>query len=162
MIERWLALPENPVRHIAGLSMGGYGAMKLGLSEPKRFASIGSFSGVLDLVNVTQQPISEDIQHDIEIAFGDLNAVEGTANDLMTLIKQKYLPYLYITCGTEDSLLEGNRTLVSQLVKTHENLEYYEMPGGHEWALWDQNIAAYLQALQGKQLLNLASETLAT
>ena len=154
MIERWLALPKKPVRHIAGLSMGGYGAMKLGLSQPKRFASIGSFSGVLDLAGIVPFAEMSGVLNDLELSFGQLAAIPRSKDDLLTLLNNPTLPYLYVTCGLQDTLLNGNRIFHEALQQHHTKFDYLEMPGGHSWSLWDVNLDAYLAKLESLALLN--------
>ena len=89
------AEPEHS--YIAGLSMGGYGALLHGLSNPERFAAIGSFSGAV-------------------MPVGDPEKVEGLIDgplDVKWLVKKaiadgKKIPPLYVTCGEEDMLYEIN------------------------------------------------------
>lgn len=155
-IESWLNLPSVAGRrHIAGLSMGGYGAMKLGLSGPTRFQSIGSFSGVLDLVgaNGLSQRMAE-IEHDLVAAFGSPEAIAGSKDDLLALPLSVSGPQLFVTCGLDDSLLEGNRRFRDYAQQASVPLVYQEVPGGHEWAVWDRNLAAFLEWLAEQGLLD--------
>ena len=154
-IEAWLNLGEVDMRrHIAGLSMGGYGAMKLGLSEPDRYQSIGSFSGVLDLVGAAQgAERSAMIGPDLIASFGSIEAIPGSPDDLLALPLSVEGPELFVTCGLEDDLLEGNRRFRERVEQASVPLVYEEMPGGHEWWLWDLNVEAYLNWLAELGLL---------
>lgn len=149
-IEQWFNLSiTKERRHIAGLSMGGYGAMKIGLGNPYDFASIGSFSGVLDVEGVKHTESYEMVKPDIAVAFGSLESIRGSEHDLVHLLTvQDDLPELFIRCGTEDSLIDGNRRIVSQLENNGIDFLYHEQPGGHTWSLWDKDIEAYLDWLR--------------
>jgi S-formylglutathione hydrolase FrmB len=153
-IEQWFGLTDPVSRHVAGLSMGGYGAMKLGLSSPKRFQSIGSFSGVLHLSAITHYPELNQIMNDIELAFGGVDNIAGSKDDLTTLIHKTPMPFMHITCGLQDSLLEGNRYLAKVLVDQEANVLYQEVDGGHEWKVWDKNIEDYLVELARRGLIS--------
>jgi len=154
IIEQWLAVGDKVPRHIAGLSMGGYGAMKLGLSQPSRFISVASFSGVLDLAGIAPYAELNGVLNDLELSFGELAAIPQSKDDLLTLLDQPTLPYLYVSCGLQDSLLMGNRTFHEALKQRHKKFDYLEMPGDHSWSLWDVNIEAYLSKLESLALLN--------
>jgi len=159
IIEGWLGLNAVSVtRHIVGLSMGGYGALKLGLSQAERYKSVGSFSGVLHMPSLLDSVQLDQVENDLELAFGSLEALVDSENDLSTLVQQDGLPYLYITCGTEDSLLESNRLFVQVLKAQGCTFDYLEMPGGHEWQLWDRNIASYLTRLHELGLITKVDE----
>ena len=76
---------------VAGLSMGGYGAFKLALTLPNRFAAAASLSGALDQAGAMDRRFSErdaEWQREKEGVFGDLDAVRGSGNDLMDLVEQ--------------------------------------------------------------------------
>ncbi|EAR10746.1 alpha/beta hydrolase [Reinekea blandensis] len=154
-METWLNLRGvGSRRHIAGLSMGGYGAMKLGLSEPQRFQSIGAFSGVLDLAGAAQRSERSDaIVPDLIASFGSPEAIAGSGDDVLALPLSVDGPRLFVTCGLEDSLLEGNRRFRDRVHQAEVPLVYEEMPGGHEWWLWDLNVEAYLAWLAELGLL---------
>ena len=121
---------------VAGLSMGGYGAMKWALRRPERVAAAVSLSGVLDLA---------DRSWDDELAasFGDRDRMRRDGNDLLDLLERTdpaALPRLRAWCGTEDALLEGNRRFRDLARERGVELEYDEGPGGHDWARWDEQI----------------------
>lgn len=127
-------------RCIGGLSMGGYGALRVGLSHPDRFASINSHSGDL-LRGGKPWPGKDQAEHNR--VFGDSPA--GTSHDLQTLAAQavranKKMPKIRIDCGTEDFLIEDNRAFHARLKSLGINHEYAEYPGRHNWDYWDTHV----------------------
>jgi putative tributyrin esterase len=130
---------------VAGLSMGGYGAFKLALTHPERFAAAASLSGALDIREVVGgRQTDEDWLQGMRNVFGDLSKVPNSEHDLFTLAErvasERIRPKLYQCCGTEDFLHADNirfRDLVSKLPL---DLTYEESPGEHNWAYWDRMI----------------------
>jgi S-formylglutathione hydrolase FrmB len=136
--------PEHT--YVAGLSMGGYGAFKLALHHPDRFAAAGSFSGVLDIAT---QATYKRYEHDYELIFGDVADVKGSENDLLTVLEQNVqagnkLPRLYQCCGTEDYLYEDNLRFKAHCEQLGVPLTYDEGPGNHEWGYWDHHVQQFL------------------
>ncbi|KIL42740.1 putative esterase [Jeotgalibacillus alimentarius] len=129
--------------YAAGLSMGGYGAFKLALRKPEKFAAAASLSGALDMADRVQK----DRKYDN--AFGDHADLTGTENDLLHLVKTASgdLPRLFQACGTEDFLYEDNIRF-KKLAEEHGlDLTYEEEPGDHNWAYWDMKIKRVLEWL---------------
>ena len=98
--------------YAAGLSMGGYGAMKLALTYPEKFCYAASFSGALDVYDAMQN----NDPHLCEYLFGGADKIPGSVNDLFYLLKQvdeqkKQKPELYVSCGSADKLFESNGPL---------------------------------------------------
>ena len=132
----------------AGLSMGGYGAFKLGLRCPDRFAAVASLSGGLDAAEccqINEAPIWGQI-------FGKAEDVPGSDNDLFAVSKRlkesgKILPKLYMWCGTEDFLYAQNVRMRDHLQKLGYDLTYEESPGDHMWSCWDGKIQSVLKWL---------------
>lgn len=140
-------------RFIGGLSMGGYGAMKLGLKYPQTFFFAASFSGAFGPVHIglgandhwPQAAIDE-----FNEALGPVGSETRTANQITTVITKadpKSAPFLYFDCGTEDALLESNREVAAQLQKAGFRFEYRERPGRHEWIYWDHQLREMLRLL---------------
>ncbi|TDF94128.1 alpha/beta hydrolase [Paenibacillus piri] len=132
----------------AGLSMGGYGALKLALSCPERFAAGASLSGATDIVNLVQEWQTAEFQH----IFGDLTKIRGSRNDLFHLAEEMARsdgtkPRLYQCCGTEDFLYQDNVRFREHCRSLKVELTYEEEPGSHEWGYWDRKIQAVLQWL---------------
>lgn len=137
-------------RAIAGLSMGGYGAMLLGLKYHQMFAAVASLSGVL----ASSQPAFEEvlpagspIHKVIAEDFGPLDNPSRRANDPFLLIREipvSELPQLYLAIGSSDELLQMNRDFVHILSEYRIPYHYCEQPGKHEWSVWDDQIQRVL------------------
>lgn len=137
-------------RFAAGLSMGGYGAFKLGLRLPERYAAVASLSGVLDIAaRVTTAHANSPEFSDI---FGAPEELVGSDNDLCALAerliaeKASPLPRFFIACGTEDVLYQDNQSFMARFGKALD-IDYREGPGGHEWGFWDKYIRDVLDWL---------------
>jgi S-formylglutathione hydrolase FrmB len=138
------ARAERQARCIGGLSMGGYGALRLALAYPHLFASAISHSGALMHGSRNEPrpdgPLSPAEFHRI---FGRSPA--GLEHDLLALAQQvkhseTRLPRMLIDCGTEDFLLDDNRTLHREFDRLGVPHEYREFPGAHTWDYWDEHV----------------------
>lgn len=128
---------------VAGISMGGYGALKWALRHPDKFAAAASLSGSLDVANRVKY-MSEDRKGTFKLVFGE-QEIEGTENDLLWLIKEgdksSYpKPLLYQCCGTEDFLYEDNLRFKEICSRLSYNLRTTFEEGAHEWVYWDKKI----------------------
>jgi len=147
--------PLSPLREhrfVAGLSMGGYGAFKLALRCPEKFAAGASLSGALDMASRKLVQEKQALKHDMRLAFGDLDTIAGTDNDLFYLANQLVQstgprPKLYQWCGTEDFLYTYNLTFRDNARNLELDLTYEEGPGSHEWSCWDYQIHRVLEWL---------------
>lgn len=148
---------ERKDNFVAGLSMGGYGAFKLALTCPERFAAAASLSGALDKVG--RMARSEDERSpEMEDIFGDADRLLGSEHDIFHLAekvaaRKRSRPLLYQCCGTEDFLYQDNVRFRAHAERLGLDLTYEEGPGEHEWGYWDrqiQNVLAWLP-LRGKK-----------
>ena len=145
---------ERKDNFVAGLSMGGYGAFKLALTHPERYAAAASLSGAVDInevVKVRSDPMNEIWLQEMRTVFGDLGKVPGSKNDLFALARKvakgSMKPRLYQCCGTEDFLYADNIHFRDVVRKLSLDLTYEEGPGEHDWAYWDkmiQNVLAWM------------------
>lgn len=127
-------------RAIGGLSMGGYGAVKLGLKHPELFASVNSHSGALRFLPEDVRKYKEFCP-EFERVLGRSPA--GGPEDPFAMVERidhGRVPVLRLDCGTEDFLLDQNRAFDRHLKSLHVPHEYREFPGGHDWAYWDLHI----------------------
>jgi putative tributyrin esterase len=135
-------------RAIAGLSMGGYGALKLGLKYPRMFSAVASMSGATAAARPMREAIDDEVFRKlVESVFGPTDNPDRAQNDpfeLVAKVPRDELPQLYISIGSEDFLLEENREFVRLLAKLKIPYEYHEVPGKHEWAVWDREIQVIL------------------
>ena len=128
---------------IAGLSMGGYGAFKLALRHPDRYAAAASFSGVLD-VDSFYRMMETEKSADVLGDFGGKNPVGGPEDPRALLSKLvasgTSVPRLYQACGTEDFLYADNLSFRDFARGLGVDLTYEEGPGSHTWLFWDTYI----------------------
>ena len=134
---------RGKARAIGGLSMGGYGAMKLGLKYPELFCSIGAHSSSMEIARVL--PDWGAMKPELLATFGAAGPSNKhrAENDPFALAKKldpTQAPAIYFDCGTEDGLVEGNRKLAKLLGKLGIKHEYQEYPGGHSWEYWDLHV----------------------
>lgn len=138
---------------VAGLSMGGYGAFKLALARPDRYALGASLSGALDPAATFGGQRGPAWDHEMTGVFGDLATFAGSDNDLFHLADRLARhngprPQLYACCGTKDSLIEHNRSFRDHAAGLGLDLAYEEDAGhGHTWDYWDLTIQRVLQRL---------------
>ena len=139
----------------AGLSMGGYGALKLALGVPETFGAAASLSGATDITRVFSAEMLAGSPHEVSVfqnAFGTLQDLSDSENDLFALARRlkasgKPLPPLFLWCGTEDFLLKANRSARDIFLQEEFSLTYSESPGDHSWRYWDEQIQNVLKWL---------------
>ncbi|HEY6447626.1 MAG TPA: alpha/beta fold hydrolase [Acidobacteriaceae bacterium] len=123
---------------LAGLSMGGFGALRIGAKHASRVAGISAHSAVTSLADLRQF-----IQDPIE---DDLTAGKRDADLLYWMRRNRSrLPPIRFDCGTGDSLLAGNRALHAALQRARIPHAYEEHPGGHDWAYWQRHVRTTLR-----------------
>lgn len=139
---------------VAGLSMGGYGAFKLALSHPDRYAAAASLSGAVDISAVAKRNNDPDNPAWLEQMwniFGDLEKLPDSPHDLFNLamkVSQSAIkPRLFQYCGTEDFLYQDNLRLRDFIHPLGYDYTYEESPGDHAWVHWDRTIQRVLDWL---------------
>jgi putative tributyrin esterase len=154
-------------RAINGLSMGGYGAMTLGLRHPDRFASIGSHSGALAFARgvgrrlrdgmdpTSRRELSRQPNPEIGIeGFSSQDertprgrifttAEECDAHDPFELVRtvpRDELPHIYLDCGTEDRLLDSGQEFARLLMERKVPFTFAQSGGGHRPDYWTREV----------------------
>lgn len=140
--------PED--NYIAGLSMGGYGALRNGLAHPEKYGVIGSFSGAVSMVQ--QYAKGEKFPPNMENVFGDqaLGSVNDTWYLAEKLAKEGKAPKVYLACGTKDSLFDSNLEYRAHLEGLGYDLTWDQEDYGHEWAFWNSQIEKFIAFLPEK------------
>jgi S-formylglutathione hydrolase FrmB len=145
LVSSFFRIAAGPAEtYVAGLSMGGYGALKWALREPSRFAAAASMSGALDVAGLARTPERGDL---FDRVFG---GAPGPDDDLLALLAAAdvpALPPLHVSCGTEDHLYPANRTFVQAAEKVGADVTVDFRPGEHEWGFWDEEIRRVLDWL---------------
>jgi S-formylglutathione hydrolase FrmB len=136
---RFRTIADRTGRSIAGISMGGYGALKLGFKHPQKFSLAASLSGALDATTRTDDP-------SIMQAFGEIESSIRKTNDLPRLAREfpadrkSLLPYFYMDCGTDDPWSGSNREFAALLLERKIVHEYRQLPGNHVWTYWNRQL----------------------
>jgi len=140
-VERFLPVrKDRRGRVIGGLSMGGYGALKLALKYPQLFSSVAAHSSACRLGHSYAGRDKEWRRQRLPV-FG--SRPKGGDNDLFALaerIDRSLLPAIRFDCGLEDFLLKDNRAFHAHLEKLGIPHEYVEYPGVHDWDYWDEHV----------------------
>jgi S-formylglutathione hydrolase FrmB len=145
---------ERADNFVAGLSMGGYGAFKLALTHPERYAAAASLSGAVDMresVKEHDDPENAAWLEKMRDIFGDLDKFPGSQHDLFALAEKvarsKVRPRLFQYCGSEDFLYADNVRFRDFVRPLGFDYTYEETPGDHDWVYWDamiQKVLAWL------------------
>jgi S-formylglutathione hydrolase FrmB len=136
-------VPGRAGRAIAGLSMGGYGALKLAFKHPHLFCAAGCHSGALILDEL--RSIGPEWAREFELIFGPQAA--GGPEDVLTLAERldpSEAPAVWMDIGLEDGFLEMNRRVHAHFQSIGLAHEYHEWSGGHAWDYWDRSIQQLL------------------
>jgi len=128
---------KDAPRFISGLSMGGYGALRLGLLHPRKFAGISAHSSITDVTQM--QGFVEESLAEFDLSDNEPLAVIDCAKPSSSP------PPLRFDCGSEDILIEHNRTLHRDLEAASIPHVYEEFPGGHTWDYWHSHLADTLR-----------------
>ena len=153
--KRFRAVAARQGRAVAGLSMGGYGALKFGLKYPEMFAFAASLSGALAAtsINPDDPQTGAGVKPSIERAYGKMDNPVRAANDVFKIVRElpaervASLPYLYVDCGTEDFLIESNMKMAALLVERKIPHEYRQLPGKHDWPYWNGQVQEVLRIM---------------
>ncbi|MFV0388086.1 MAG: alpha/beta hydrolase [Pyrinomonadaceae bacterium] len=140
-------------RAIAGISMGGYGAIKFGLKNPEYFCFIGSMSGALNAPAICEKNIKkgqEELLPSLRFAFGNASEIGNTQNNLFEIVRnlsdqeRKTLPNIYLDCGTKDSFLIDNIRFFELLRDKKISAEFEIVNGSHDWGYWNKRLEIVL------------------
>lgn len=144
-------------RYIAGLSMGGYGALRNGLKYHENFSRIGAFSAALSIVNADQRTNDASLpwlerRDYAEAVLGDLPSVIESDRNPAWILRQiaaagEDVPTIYMSCGIKDSLYPVNVQFRNQFKRDGASVTWDEGPFGHEWDFWDQQILHFMDWL---------------
>jgi putative tributyrin esterase len=130
-------IATKQARAITGLSMGGFGALRIALDRPDTFGAAGSISGAVD-------PRACEDETGIGHVFGDptRHATFWSSNAIITDARDFERDHidLMIDCGVNDYFVQSNRMLHERLVALGVPHDYAERPGGHTWAYWSNAI----------------------
>jgi putative tributyrin esterase len=147
---RFPAAKGRENRAMIGVSMGGFAAVKLALSRPDLFAFAGAISPAIDVPGRKFTLRRAEQSWRFRTIFGPDGSPSRRASDPFVLVRTAdpaRTPYLYLTSGEEEPLLEPNRRFVSSLHSRQFSYEFHTKPGGHDWTEWDTQIPACFASL---------------
>jgi putative tributyrin esterase len=133
VIESVEAISEKSDLYISGLSMGGFGALRLGIKYTDKFKAVSAHSSITELGQMSMF-VEESLKE-----YEQKNRQEESVLELV-LERKDNLPKFRFDCGTEDLLINQNRLLHEQLNKAQIVHEYEEFSGGHEWDYWQEHV----------------------
>ncbi len=127
-------ITDNSKIFISGLSMGGYGAMRLGAKYAEVFTS---FSGLSSITAFDQ--FSLFLENGINNPLFKMVSIQESVLECL-IRNQHHLPLFKFDCGQEDLLIEYNRQLNDQLYQSKIDHIYSEHSGAHTWVYWRDHI----------------------
>ena len=131
------ALSADVPLFLCGLSMGGFGALRIGARHAARIAGIAGHSSITHVSQMAQF-IEEDV--------ASLGTRPRDASVLDAIVAAgRALPPLRFDCGVDDQLIEDNRALHRALDAHGVAHVYEEFPGAHSWAYWETHLADSLR-----------------
>lgn len=142
---------------VAGLSMGGYGAIKAALRCPETYGGCASLSGALDIFDARRLKIWDEWKGIFGPDLQDPSELLGTEHDVFALAKQydsrkNPYPKMFLWCGTEDALVKVNRQFRDHLTQLQIPHVYEESEGNHSWKWWDLHIQEALDFLLNESI----------
>jgi enterochelin esterase-like enzyme len=168
---RYRTIADRAHRGIAGLSMGGYGAITLAFGYPERFAAAASHSGVLSPLYVGTHPFRAPPRYaagaapvvesawsksllTVPSVFGRDSASWWSRDPAQKLRRLKAsggtMPALFVDAGTEDALfVDQSRAFRWEAERAGVPIIYHEWPGGHDWVYWRTHVGESLAFLAG-------------
>jgi putative tributyrin esterase len=151
MDQNYRTVASRDGRAVAGVSMGAWGAMLLGLKHHQLFGAIGALSSPF---GISRQDPNMDMTSRTQQRFGAPGTAERRARDPGTLaseIAPESLPLLFLACGSQDLFVRDNRAFVQRLAERKLPYEYREIsPFGHSWDVWDVQIVQFIEMLSAR------------
>ena len=143
IVHSWFRLSQRREEtFVAGLSMGGYGALKWALRQPERFAAAASLSGALNIGGRRSGRVRPEDPRLFDRVFGEADPT-GSDDDLLALVQRAdpaELPSLYVCCGQQDELMPDNRTFLDACSTAAVPVASSFTAGAHDWDYWDAAI----------------------
>ncbi len=137
---KFLVTPGRSNRAIVGISMGGFGAVKLALRHPDLFVFVGGMSSAIDVPRREFSIKRLQQSRHYNAIFGSSGASTRRENDPFVLVRTtspESAPYFFLTCGEQEGLLPANREFAKLLDSHHFLSEFHTIRGGHDWNQWN-------------------------
>lgn len=147
---------------LAGFSMGGYGAFKIGLTKPESFGAVGCLSPAVDVARLADEAFGDEKGADkrtmfVSIFGDEARSLRGGRHDIRRLIdecnEKKTQPPIFMSCGTED-FLYGDFLYFSEYVSDRGyDVTVSSGAGAHDWNVWNRDIALFVRFLKKRKLI---------
>jgi S-formylglutathione hydrolase FrmB len=135
-------------RAVAGVSMGAWGAMLIGLKHHQLFGAIGAMSAPF---GISRQAADMDMTSKTQQRFGSPMSPERLDRDPGTIVMNipvESVPKLYLACGSQDLFVRDSRAFVQRLAERKIPYEYRELsPFGHSWDVWDGQLVTFIETM---------------
>ena len=144
-------------RAMIGISMGGFAAIKLALTRPDLFIFVGAFSPSVDAPSRHFNIKSPGMWWRFRTIFGPPGSESRRSRDPFALVKTAdpaVTPYIYMTAGENEPLLEPDRRFAARLKELHFAFEFHVKSGGHDWGEWNSQIPGCFDSLLQHMKLN--------
>jgi putative tributyrin esterase len=135
---------------VAGVSMGGYGAVKMALSKPELFGACISLSGALDIVGKSATDNANEWRSIFGLDGELQSMLKGSEHDLFSLVGKlkssgKSFPRIYTWCGLDDRLLSSNEAFHNHLDELLIDHRFDVSEGDHSWKWWNLHLKNALE-----------------
>jgi putative tributyrin esterase len=137
-------------RAIIGISMGGFGAVKIGLRHPDLFSFAGGLSSAIDVPRRAFSIKRLQQSRHYNSIFGPSGSQTRRDNDPFVLVRSEnpqVAPYFFLTCGEQEGLLPASREFAALLAQRHFSYEFHTVRGGHDWNQWNAWLPTVLHSL---------------
>lgn len=144
-------------RFVAGISMGGYGAYKWTFDKPEYFAAAGNFSGFSFIDELLKEDLGSLSEEDklgekgiCQLVWGSYENMLGSKSDTRYMVNNAVknnldLPRMFAAMGTEDFSYKHGLRYLEFMKDNGIDVEYKEIPGGHEWKVWDTAVNTFIK-----------------
>jgi S-formylglutathione hydrolase FrmB len=147
---RFPAAADRQHRAIMGLSMGGFGAVRLALIHPDLFVFAGALSPAIDAPERRFSIVYAGQWWRFRTTFGPRGSKQWQASDPFLLVQTANpaaTPYIYLTAGEREPLLAPNRRFAARLGERHFAFEFHTKPGGHDWGEWNSQLPGLFESM---------------
>jgi S-formylglutathione hydrolase FrmB len=148
--QRFPVAPDRSNRAILGVSMGGFGAIKLALVHPDLYAFAGGLSPALDAPSRPFSVKRIEQWNRFRAIFGAWQGQVQSDNDPFLLVKSvdpAKTPYIFLSCGEQEGLLSANNKFSELLKERNFQFEYHSTRGNHDWSQWNNWLPTVSESL---------------
>jgi putative tributyrin esterase len=156
---RFPAARTRDKRALIGISMGGFAGLKIAFTRPDLFGFVAAISPPIEIVHRRFSVRRWGEWSRVRTIFGPVGSNERRLRDPMTLIRSAdpaKTPYIYLTVGESEPLLDPDRRFADQLKHLHFNSEFHTMPGGHDWNEWNMQLSGCFESLLRHVNINIS------